>query len=137
VARHNLLDPLTGQRPNLEDPNLIDPPLVHHGKQQAIDAGEKLRHFWKRQRKQQQNQQQPSNDDSSSEEIQLIITSPLTRCIQTSMLAFLPGDQYAALPEQVVVEEPRFLCTDRVREAYGVHYPDRRRTRSVLMVSTG
>jgi hypothetical protein len=47
IAQHNLLDPVTGQRPNLEDPELWDPPLAYQGKQQALEAGERLKIWWR------------------------------------------------------------------------------------------
>lgn len=59
-----------------------------------------------------------------------MISSPLTRCIQTSMLAFQPGDCYASNND--LSKEPRRICTELVREAYGIHYPDKRRNKSIL-----
>jgi phosphohistidine phosphatase SixA len=116
VARHNLLDPVTGQRPNLEDPALFDPPLVFHGKQQALEVGERLK-MWR-------------DSTQLGDEVELVITSPLTRCIQTTMLGFLPGDCYTARGRH----EPKIYCTELVREAFGMHYPDKRREKSLLMV---
>ena len=116
VGRHNLLDPVTGQRPNLECPSLFDPPLVFQGKQQALEAGERLKIWW--------------HTTQLGEEIELVITSSLTRCLQTSTLAFLPGDCYTKEGRR----EPKMYCTDRVREAYGMHYPDKRRDKSLIMV---
>jgi bisphosphoglycerate-dependent phosphoglycerate mutase len=119
VARHNLIDPITGARPNLEDPKLLDPPLVYQGKQQALEAGERLRIWWK--------------TTQLGEDVELVVTSPLTRCIQTSTLAFLPGHGYTSERGK----EPTFFCTDLCREAYGMHYPDKRRSQSVLLVRKG
>lgn len=116
VARHNLLDPVTGNRPNLENPRLLDPPLVYQGKQQALDAGERLRVWWR--------------TFQLGKNVELVVTSPLTRCIQTATLAFLPGDFYTS--DQGM--EPSFLCTELCREAFGMHYPDKRRELSVLRV---
>jgi broad specificity phosphatase PhoE len=96
IAQHNLLDPVTGGRPNLEDPALFDPPLVFQGKQQALEAGERLKIWW--------------HTTQLGGEVELVITSPLTRCIQTSMLAFLPGDCYTSEGRQ----EPSFYCTEYV-----------------------
>jgi bisphosphoglycerate-dependent phosphoglycerate mutase len=109
VAKHNLLDPTTGLQPNLEDPNLFDPPLVLGGKEQALQAGEHLKKL--------------------GVKAEVCFTSPLTRCIQTATLAFLPGDRYTEGRE-----EPKFFCTAMIREAYGKHHPDRRRNKSVLEV---
>mmetsp|Transcript_18115 Transcript_18115/g.41567 ORF Transcript_18115/g.41567 Transcript_18115/m.41567 type:complete len:235 (-) Transcript_18115:210-914(-) len=116
VARHNLPDSVTGERPNLEDPGLFDPPLVYEGKQQALYAGHRLQEWWRATR--------------HGETVELVVTSPLTRCIQTSTLLFFPGDRYTL--EQL--NEPSFFCTDLCREAFGMHYPDKRRHRSLLMI---
>ena len=106
VAKHNLY--VDGRPPNLADPMLFDPPLVFDGKKQALDVGQRLR----------------------GERIELVVTSPLTRCIQTASLAFLRGDCYADGRQ-----EPSFFCSELIREAYGMHYPDRRRNKSFLKVS--
>eukprot|EP00536_Pseudo-nitzschia_multiseries_P001727 jgi/Psemu1/250938/estExt_Genewise1Plus.C_220081 len=116
VARHNLPDSVTGEMPNLEDPGLIDPPLVYQGKQQALYAGYRLQEWWQA--------KQPG------ETVELVVTSPLTRCIQTSTLLFFPGDRYTVERSS----EPSFFCTELCREAFGMHYPDKRRHRSLLMV---
>ena len=113
VAQHNLLNETTGQPPNLTDPALTDPPLIHHGKRQALDAGEQVKRWWRLQDK----------------HVQLVVTSPLTRCLQTAALMFLPGDEYTSSRP-----EPTIVSMDHVREAFGQHYPDRRRTKSELMV---
>ena len=121
VAKHNLLDPMTGQRPVLEDPKWFDPPLVYEGKQQAVTAGEKCQTYWK--------------TTQGGEKIQLVLTSPLTRCIQTSMYAFLPGSNYTtayAPNQQQQQQEPNIVCCELIREAYGQHFPDRRRNISTL-----
>jgi hypothetical protein len=47
------------------------------------------------------------------------------------MLAFLPGDCYTETEER---QEPNFYCTELVREAFGMHYPDKRRNKSLLGV---
>lgn len=113
VARHNLPDPTTGLPPNCEDPRLLDPPLVYQGKQQALAAGEEFKKWWRRK--------------CPGEPLELIVSSPLTRCLQTATLGFLVGDSYTEdLPE------PKFHCTEMVREAYGMHYPDKRRNKSLL-----
>lgn len=103
-----------GNPPSLKDPNLFDPPLTLEGKKQALDAGERLRIWW--------------HTTQVGEQIELLISSPLTRCLQTTSLAFLPGDQYARDHP-----EPTFACMDLVREACGMSYPDRRRTKSLLV----
>ena len=116
IARHNIIDPETGKTPNLEDPSLLDPPLLRDGKFQAVDVGERLRAWW--------------DTTQGGRRIELVISSPLTRCLQTATLAFLPGDLYCRN-----IKEPTIVCTDSIREAYGMHYPDKRRNKSFLMVS--
>jgi len=49
------------------------------------------------------------------------------------MLALLPGDTYTNLTSKK--GEPKIYCTELVREAFGQHYPDKRRDKSVLQVS--
>lgn len=78
-------------------------------------------------------------------DVELVICSPLTRCIQTSQFAFpdhfveksqniLDGSHHNnALDEPqdkrgVVLESNcRVFCHEGVREAFGMHYPDKRR----------
>jgi broad specificity phosphatase PhoE len=100
----------------MRDSSFMDPPLVAQGKVAAIQAGEAIRSWWKL--------EQSRNELSRC---QLIVTSPLSRCIQTTLLAFgLPGDFYTddtCLP---------MVSVEAVREAYGTNYPDKRRCKSVL-----
>lgn len=63
------------------------------------------------------------------EPLELIVSSPLTRCLQTSTLGFLAGDMYTD-----GITEPKFFATELVREAFGMHYPDKRRDKSLLQV---
>eukprot|EP00980_Cylindrotheca_fusiformis_P009748 scaffold2149_cov187-Cylindrotheca_fusiformis.AAC.26 len=46
------------------------------------------------------------------------------------MIAFLPGNCYASNEENK--KEPPIVCNELVREAFGMHYPDKRREKSVL-----
>ena len=114
VAKHNLRDPNTNLPLNLHDPSLLDPSLVLQGKQQALEAGDLIRQWFRTQ----------------NLDIELVITSPLTRCLQTTSLAFLPGEEYC-----FDRQEPKIMVMDQIREAYGMHYPDKRRDKSLLMVS--
>lgn len=116
VARHNLLDSKTGKPADVKDPNLFDPPLLLEGKKQAVEVGERIRVWW--------------HTTQAGEQLELVISSPLTRCLQTTGLAFLGGDRYTKdLPE------PTLACMDAVREAYGMSYPDRRRNRDMLQAN--
>ena len=114
IAKHNIVDE-HGRPPNPNDPELFDPPMVPEGKRQILETGERLRIWW--------------HTTQAGEHIELVITSPLTRCLQTTALAFLPGDRYAR-----EFPEPNFACMELVREAYGMSYPDRRRNRDLLTV---
>ena len=105
IARHNLRDPRTGQVADHRDPSLLDPGLVYEGQVMAIRAGHDVQRI------------QPNID--------LLVCSPLTRCIQTTLLAFLPGEKPA----------PPVLAKEDVREAFGMCYPDKRRSKSHLTVS--
>lgn len=106
VAKHNLRDPTTGQSPDLTNPALWDPPLVQQGMQQAITVRERV-----------------SDVINKSE---LVVASPLTRCLQTAHLVFFPGSAYNQADPTPIV------CVEQVREAYGMHYPDKRREKSIL-----
>jgi hypothetical protein len=118
VARHNIIDPATGHTPS----NLLDPPLVIVGKTAAVQAGFEIRTWWRLQTEQPQH----------ANIIELIVSSPLTRCLQTATLAFLlPGDDYSEQPKHLI---PLVLCKEDVREAFGMVPVDRRRQKSLLQV---
>jgi len=121
IARHNVRDSRTGQGPNLEDPAWLDPPLIRQGRVEALAVGDTIRGWWRH------------NKTTPSDRIELIVTSPLTRCLQTAALAFLPGlsDDGDDAYEDDIDPAPT-VCVEDVREAFGVHYPDRRRRKSVL-----
>lgn len=107
-----MYDQRTGQRPDLQDPYFFDPPLLPRGKVGAVEAGEAIHTWW--------------HTTQAGEVPELIVTSPLTRCLQTATLAFLPHE-YQHQPTPLV-------CVEGVREAFGTHYPDQRRERSLLQV---
>lgn len=107
VAKHNVPDPTTGEKPDICSPAFWDPPLLDRGMQEALAVRERLVHFLRR--------------------VDLVITSPLTRCMQTANLVFFPGANY-----DVPHSPPPMLCVEQVREAYGIHYPDKRRDKRLL-----
>jgi phosphohistidine phosphatase SixA len=74
VAVHNVLD----HRDKVLDPKLIDPPLLIEGKIRSLQKGYIIQQWFLKR----------------NETIDLIVTSPLTRCLQTTTLAFLRGDEY-------------------------------------------
>mmetsp|Transcript_25441 Transcript_25441/g.48206 ORF Transcript_25441/g.48206 Transcript_25441/m.48206 type:complete len:255 (+) Transcript_25441:113-877(+) len=127
VAEHNV------RGANLTSPTLWDPSLTLEGKVSAVRAGETIKQWWKQQSTQQFTQQWTAAASSGSSskivnKIDLIVCSPLSRTLQTAALAFVPDPPYATASAA-----PPLVCVEAVREAYGVHYPDRRRKRSVLM----
>lgn len=56
-------------------------------------------------------------------DIDLIVVSPLTRCIQTALIIFPPNNSN---------RNTRIICKEELREAFGVYYPDKRRSISEL-----
>lgn len=112
VALHNLRVGNIG--PDLTNAYFFDPPLVPYGVQQAADAGEKLRQWLKRK--------------TGSDKIGLVLTSPLTRCFQSTWAVL-------GLTDEATTSETTIVCLEDLREAYGLHFPDKRREKSVLMVS--
>lgn len=105
VAQHNVVQ--SGQTINLQSEDLWDTSLVPEGKRQAVAVGEAV--------------------TQALHSIELVVVSPLTRCLQTATLAFPPPGSYSSPPTQ-------FVCHEMTREAYGVHYPDKRRSATVLKV---
>jgi broad specificity phosphatase PhoE len=117
VAVHNVRDPNTGQTPNPHDERYTDPPLIRRGMIQASALGGKLRlrqiistdgdtsmrDF---------TEMESDNNCNTKQQIDLVVCSPLTRCLQTASFVF-----------------PNFrpmYCHGDIREAYGMHYTDRR-----------
>lgn len=107
VALHNVPDPSSGDYHDKYDPRLTDPPLISDGKEQIRNTGHKLRGV----------------------DLDLVVTSPLTRCLQTTQL-ILEG--WKSLNS---ASSPAVVCLENVREAFGKHYPDKRSPKSLLQVS--
>ena len=119
VARHNVPDPHTGQMPNLYDEKYTDPPLVLQGELQANELGAKLREMGLFEKRSTSSTVDATNLNSKKH-IDLVVSSPLTRCLQTSSLIF---PDFSPL-----------VCHGGIREAYGMHYPDRRSKLSQIKV---
>jgi phosphohistidine phosphatase SixA len=139
VAKHNIPD-ASGNRPDIaNDASLTDSPLVRQGELQAQVLGEHLRR---------RGIAVGMDVDSCVESVQLVVCSPLKRCIQTASYVF-PGyfqrqqhfnrredemiganansctsseSQHVILKEQCSV-----FCHHDIREAFGMHWPDKRR----------
>ena len=158
VARHNVPDATTGEQPDLFDPRYTDPSLIRQGELQASALGEQLKRrgannfcfdFLSR--------DNGGRDQNSPRPIDLVITSPLTRCLETASLVFPShfenGEVHGALKQAhvstvstaeamvldnasksnsesdvFILDESCKVCVHGdVREAYGMHYPDKRR----------
>lgn len=156
VAYHNVRDAQTGETPNHLDPKLTDPPLVRQGEMQARVLGDELT------RRGMIGHRGGSLDDICSvsvagvgalnadgmdvdvggqDKIELVVSSPLTRCLQTASLIF-PSYFASSHPSPAVTrgalavegnDEVHVLhrnvvccCHGDLREAYGIHYPDKR-----------
>ena len=144
VAVHNLPDPRTGTYPDLTDPRLTDPPLVPWGRHQAEEAAGRIY----------RSASSGGGGGGPGGPVDLVVSSPLVRCLQTASLAFPrragaggggAGAGAAAGEEEDDEQEreggdppephlrtPPVLVHELVREAIGTHYPDRRRRRSEI-----
>ena len=110
VGLHNLPSP-DGRPIRLKDPSCLDPPLVSpDGRFQAVLAGAAIQTYLRG-------------------NIDLVVTSPLTRCLETAVTAFWPGDEMYRTGLCTPI-----LCHEAVREAFGVHYTDKRRDKFTLQV---
>jgi hypothetical protein len=133
VALHNVIDSRTGQACNYRDSYFFDPPLVEDRMDDIVGMGSKVQQWF-------------TTQSEPNRTIELIITSPLTRCIQTTMIAFgsIVDDDKIATTGTCPTNDRKnshtcrptipILCREVIREAYGIHFPDQRRAKSVLMV---
>jgi broad specificity phosphatase PhoE len=143
VSRHN------HHNIALTSPSLWDASLDTVGLHQAVAIGARYRHCIG---------EMYANKDRSMKPLELIVSSPLTRCLETAHLAFSMGcplppppidkKEYADLkklarsegkstvkipaPQNHPAAPPKFVCNDDLREAHGVFFPDRRREVSKL-----
>jgi Histidine phosphatase superfamily (branch 1) len=113
IALHNVFDPQAFEGGNRND--LFDPPLTADGKLQAVMVGDTIRGWIRQQRRNTAAQHSPHF---------MVMTSPLTRCLQTALYAFGIPDEY---PNRTT-----FMCHESLREACGIHRCDARRTKSEL-----
>ena len=111
VARHNVPDH-TGQMPNLFDERYTDPQLIKQGEMQACQLGAKLRQMGLISDDMTRSSDTMDVDGNEMRHIDLVVCSPLTRCIQTALHVFPNVNS--------------ICCHGDAREAFGMHYPDRR-----------
>lgn len=124
VALHNVYDAETGARPNDLDPSLTDPPLVVEGEMQARALGEQLRR---------RGMVVGAGENGT---IDLVVCSPLMRCLQTASLVFPSHFSNSSLESPAMeVDDHRLhvldlgcslFCHGDLREAFGVRYTDKR-----------
>ncbi|KAL3801642.1 hypothetical protein HJC23_013147 [Cyclotella cryptica] len=156
VAKHNICNPETGERPDIaNDVTLTDPPLVRQGVWQAQVLGENLRRRGIAAEKGFDQTMDVESCDGAAT-VELVVCSPLTRCLQTASYVF-PGhftrhrnhdtsacsnhsnnhksesisNEYTIIrsrktPLTILNGDCRVFCHEDVREAFGMHYPDKR-----------
>ncbi len=107
AAEHNIPVIINGVQthPNLTDPKYTDSKLVNYGQNQAQNAGRMLQHAL----------------SINGEQIQGVLCSPLTRCLETMGRIV-----------DVVGYRGQWTAREDLREAFGIHYSDRRSQRSQL-----
>mmetsp|Transcript_7184 Transcript_7184/g.10292 ORF Transcript_7184/g.10292 Transcript_7184/m.10292 type:complete len:325 (-) Transcript_7184:261-1235(-) len=73
-----------------------------------------------------------SSNNRGGKGIDMVVTSPLTRCIHTASLAMQSYLQSAGGSNVIVKNHPLFVCQENLREAHGRHFSDKRRKKSEL-----
>eukprot|EP01082_Thalassiosira_pseudonana_P002397 g2012.t1 g2012 contig11:528268-529269(+) len=149
VALHNIPHSETGAPRDVTDPSLTDPPLIRQGILQAEVMGAKLRRAGVSVCGKRVGDASVQTDDAMDVEedgdttlqpIELVVCSPLTRTIQTASYIFpdimkcQQTDYKTSDDEQheVLNKDCKIYCHPDVREAFGMHYPDKRSSLSHL-----
>ncbi|GFH46211.1 hypothetical protein CTEN210_02685 [Chaetoceros tenuissimus] len=123
VARHNCLEQVVNGsyvKPNLKDPRFTDSPLTPQGHEQPLKAGEVLRNHIL------EVYQQPIVIDG-------VIVSPLTRCLQTTQGMMKQIANYDDRQQPKIQVPRQWIAREELREAYGIHYSDKRSSKSHLL----
>lgn len=143
VALHNICDEKTGAKPDVLDPKFTDSPLTRHGELQAFQLGERLRRIGLVRCYHEDNADGGStsvgttagcrsSSDAETSPIELVICSPLTRCLQTASHIF-PSYFRSSFPSPDTSTDVQLdrnctvCCHADVREAFGKNYSDKRR----------
>ena len=84
VARHNVRGP-HGEKPDLLDPSYTDPELIRQGEIQASVLGEQMR---RKGLVTNVSSMDIEDNDGTIKPIELVVCSPLTRCLQTASHIF-------------------------------------------------
>ena len=188
IALHNIMSSNRSSQDNRKsDPSLIDAPLVPEYYSMATEVGQVVWDYFSQRKVEEKNRKQQAtkhdceqtdsertmdvdtekmNSTNQSFQDALIVTSPLTRCIQTTILAFLSPEysnqggvpnfsknlSYSCASNPSSVGgiqtkdsticggsdrrnvQKRIFCHESLREAYGMHYSDQRRSKSILKV---
>eukprot|EP00551_Chaetoceros_affinis_P004960 CAMPEP_0203671546 /NCGR_PEP_ID=MMETSP0090-20130426/7297_1 /ASSEMBLY_ACC=CAM_ASM_001088 /TAXON_ID=426623 /ORGANISM="Chaetoceros affinis, Strain CCMP159" /LENGTH=238 /DNA_ID=CAMNT_0050536631 /DNA_START=127 /DNA_END=840 /DNA_ORIENTATION=+ len=109
----------TYHHPDKRDPKYIDSKLVlPKAHQQARKAGTRLRKAL--------NESNDGEMVAAKKKLDCVLVSPLSRCLETAYFIMneLQGN-HSSLP-------PPWVCKEELREAFGIHYSDKRSCKSTL-----
>jgi len=133
VADHNVMQLIDGNvnggspcysHPNLLDPKYTDARLTPRGRLQAQEAGRVIRSIL-----------MEDTVTPASPLLDAIITSPLTRCLETTKEMAEQIQMGSAFQGQARARSRqlgRWIVREELREAHGIHFSDKRSPRSQL-----
>jgi len=129
VAQHNIPTGKSGigdyTWPNLADPAFTDSSLVTKGMDQARKVGRRLCFSI--------NQAIHSRSEDKEMTLDLVVTSPLSRCLQTASLVL---ETFNSDDKVMTTKTPvKIICHEGLRESYGKNYSDKRSKKSHLVKS--
>ncbi len=129
VALHNILikskskdgKTITHQHANFRDPKYIDSKLVlPKAHQQARIAGRRLK--------------ADLCCDGIIRTLDYVIVSPLSRCLETAYFVMDELEREDNGGSKSSASSIPWICKEELREAFGIHYSDKRSSRSFLEV---